>query len=49
MKAAGNEEAQVRQAFEIVYQREPTPEELKASMLVPARCRATVQRLRAAR
>ena len=32
VKSAGNEEAQVKKAFEIVYQRVPTPEELQASV-----------------
>jgi hypothetical protein len=31
VQSAGNEEAQVTKAFEIVYQRAPTPEELKAA------------------
>ena len=32
VKAAGTEEAQVRMAFEIAYQRDPTPEELAAAV-----------------
>jgi hypothetical protein len=32
VKPAGDTEAQVRKAFEIVYQRVPTPEELAASL-----------------
>lgn len=32
IKAAGDEEAQIRKAFEIVYQRLPTPEELAVSV-----------------
>src|SRR5207302_39328 len=32
VKAAGNEDAQVRKAFEIVYQRDPSPEELSFSL-----------------
>jgi len=32
LKDAGNEEAQVKKAFEIVYQRDPSPEELAASL-----------------
>ena len=32
VKAAGSEEAQVQKAFEIVYQRDPTPDELPASV-----------------
>jgi hypothetical protein len=32
VKDAGNEEAQVKKAFEIVYQRDPSPEEFAASL-----------------
>jgi hypothetical protein len=32
VKSAGTEDAQVRKAFEIVYQREPSAEELAASV-----------------
>jgi mono/diheme cytochrome c family protein len=32
LKTAGNEEAQVRKAFELIYQREPSADELRGSM-----------------
>jgi hypothetical protein len=32
VKDAGSEEGQIKKAFEIVYQRDPSPEELKASL-----------------
>ena len=32
VKAAGDETAQVRKAFELIYQRDPTPDELKGSI-----------------
>jgi len=35
VRPAGNDEAQVRKAFEIVYQREPAAEELAVSREVP--------------
>jgi mono/diheme cytochrome c family protein len=49
VKAAGSEEAQVRKAFEIVYQRDPTPDELTTSVALlkqpiePAKAEANYQ------